>query len=240
MLTFFRKIRKSFIDSSSARKYILYAIGEILLVMIGILLALQVNNWNEWRKDRVAEKEILTELTVTLEKNIEGIHSSNETANRNNNSREIIISLFNEKQPYSDSLKGHFFMSSLGYEISTLTYGGYEMLKNEGFQILRSVRLRKEIVNLFEINFMNLEKEEMEKRSDVYVEDVARYLINNFAERRVPINYKALLNDQFYFENLIAMQEHEHWLIRKRIKTLEETQRVLQLIKEELQSTERL
>ncbi|MEL6810335.1 MAG: DUF6090 family protein, partial [Bacteroidota bacterium] len=43
----FRKIRKRLIDSGHVKKYLLYAIGEILLVMIGILLALKVNTWNE-------------------------------------------------------------------------------------------------------------------------------------------------------------------------------------------------
>ena len=58
------------IESESARKYILYAIGEILLVMIGILLALQVNNWNEWRKERQMEKKLLIELQENLRADI--------------------------------------------------------------------------------------------------------------------------------------------------------------------------
>ena len=58
MLTFFRRIRKSLLTTSSARKYILYALGEVLLVMVGILLALQVNNWNERRK-RLEQEAIL-------------------------------------------------------------------------------------------------------------------------------------------------------------------------------------
>lgn len=108
------------------------------------------------------------------------------------------------------------------------------MLKNEGFNILRSLEVRKEIVNLFEISFMDLRKEEMETRSEVFVEDVARYLISNFKDRSVPNDYVALLNDQFYFENLKAMKMHESWLMEVRMKTLEETDRVLQLIKDEL------
>jgi hypothetical protein len=47
MLKFFRTIRKKLIEQNNVRKYMLYAIGEILLVVIGIFIALQVNNWNE-------------------------------------------------------------------------------------------------------------------------------------------------------------------------------------------------
>ena len=49
MITLFHRIRQRFIESGSVTKYLLYAIGEILLVVIGILIALQVNNWNEER-----------------------------------------------------------------------------------------------------------------------------------------------------------------------------------------------
>ena len=66
MLTLLRKIRKSFIESGAATKYILYATGEILLVMVGILLALQVNNWNEERLSRKNEKAVLSRLIKDL------------------------------------------------------------------------------------------------------------------------------------------------------------------------------
>src|SRR5210317_465306 len=69
MLTFFRKIRKSIVQVGSARKYLFYAIGEIALVVIGILIALQINNWNEWRKDRDKEHSILKELQSDFEVN---------------------------------------------------------------------------------------------------------------------------------------------------------------------------
>ena len=52
MLKFFRKIRHRLLNENNFSKYLLYAFGEIALVMIGILLALQVNNWNHFRKDR--------------------------------------------------------------------------------------------------------------------------------------------------------------------------------------------
>ena len=50
MIGFFRKIRKKLADDNQFLKYSRYAIGEILLVVVGILIALQINNWNENRK----------------------------------------------------------------------------------------------------------------------------------------------------------------------------------------------
>jgi tetratricopeptide (TPR) repeat protein len=50
MIKFFRKIRQNLLTENKFSKYMLYAIGEIILVVIGILIALQINNWNEYRK----------------------------------------------------------------------------------------------------------------------------------------------------------------------------------------------
>ena len=58
MIKFFRKIRQNLIMENKTSKYLKYAIGEIVLVMIGILLALQINNWNETRKNKLKEKEL--------------------------------------------------------------------------------------------------------------------------------------------------------------------------------------
>jgi predicted nucleic-acid-binding Zn-ribbon protein len=67
MLRFFRQIRHRLLTDKKFSRYLLYAVGEILLVVIGILIALQVDNWNEYRKDRLDEKDFLTRLKVDLE-----------------------------------------------------------------------------------------------------------------------------------------------------------------------------
>jgi len=70
MLKFFRTIRKKLIEQQNVRKYLLYAIGEILLVVIGILIALQVNNWNEERKNRDLADKHLETIRLNLEDDI--------------------------------------------------------------------------------------------------------------------------------------------------------------------------
>ena len=59
MFKFFRNIRQSLLMENKTSKYFKYAIGEIILVVIGILIALQINNWNENRKQYLAEIEFL-------------------------------------------------------------------------------------------------------------------------------------------------------------------------------------
>ena len=68
MIKFFRRIRQQLLSQNRFSKYLLYAVGEIVLVMIGILLALQVNNWNEVRKQKEKEQSYLLELKSSLEK----------------------------------------------------------------------------------------------------------------------------------------------------------------------------
>ena len=67
MIPFFRKIRKKLADDNRPIQYIRYAIGEIVLVVIGILIALQINNWNEDNKSRKIEHKLLRELRDDLE-----------------------------------------------------------------------------------------------------------------------------------------------------------------------------
>lgn len=71
MLRFFRQIRQKLIQQENIRKYFFYAIGEIFLVVIGILLALQVNNWNEQRKEADLTETYLTALKEDLALDIE-------------------------------------------------------------------------------------------------------------------------------------------------------------------------
>lgn len=66
MNKFFRKLRYDFMGGNNTGKYFKYAIGEILLVVIGILIALQINNWNEERKSRINEKELYNRIILDL------------------------------------------------------------------------------------------------------------------------------------------------------------------------------
>lgn len=58
MIKFFRKIRQNLLSEGNTGKYFKYAIGQIVLVVIGILIALSINNWNEERKEGIVARNI--------------------------------------------------------------------------------------------------------------------------------------------------------------------------------------
>jgi hypothetical protein len=70
MIKFFRHIRKGLLAENKFSKYLLYAIGEIVLVVIGILIALSINNWNERKKDSKLEGEYYCRLLEDIEQDI--------------------------------------------------------------------------------------------------------------------------------------------------------------------------
>jgi len=75
MIKLFRNIRQNLIMENKTGKYLKYAIGEIILVMVGILLALQVNTWNDNKKNTKQEREILRQLKTEYTSNLEQIKS---------------------------------------------------------------------------------------------------------------------------------------------------------------------
>lgn len=69
MIKFFGKIRQRLLTENKFSRYLIYAIGEIVLVVIGILIALSINNWNETEKNKIIEHNYLIEMLEDFEKN---------------------------------------------------------------------------------------------------------------------------------------------------------------------------
>ncbi len=68
MIKFFRKIRQKLLSENKFSKYLIYAVGEIILVVIGILIALQINSWNDNRKAKIVENKFFANVLQDLEK----------------------------------------------------------------------------------------------------------------------------------------------------------------------------
>ncbi len=98
MINIFRRIRKKLADDNKPLKYMRYAIGEILLVVIGILIALQINNWNEVNKAKKAELLVLKNLAQEFKSNNKDLISLKTTITNCYEANKTIMSFFNKER----------------------------------------------------------------------------------------------------------------------------------------------
>lgn len=136
MITLFRRIRQKLIDSGNITKYLLYAIGEIALVMIGILLALQVNNWNEEIKAGIEEqvilKSLLDEYIETRLRLMETIALQEDMLNRTDDLYKWYQQEGDSSEQQLDSLGTFLSYGALSFWRVEPVVGNYEALLGSG------------------------------------------------------------------------------------------------------------
>ena len=76
MIKLFRNIRKNLLNEGKTSKYFKYALGEIILVVIGILIALQLNTWKDWNNERKAEKAYALSMIKDVKKDIQSFDAA--------------------------------------------------------------------------------------------------------------------------------------------------------------------
>ena len=150
MIKFFRHIRKSLISENKMGKYFKYAIGEILLVVIGILIALQINNWNESNKRRAQEIKIYKEIVNDLELTKEEIQKDMQNHITFLHSNKALLNHLIEKKPYADSLTNHMFNVTGDLQVYPKT-SGFDALNSIGLNLLSNDSIRIEITNLYQL-----------------------------------------------------------------------------------------
>ncbi|TVZ60310.1 hypothetical protein NA63_2862 [Flavobacteriaceae bacterium MAR_2010_105] len=144
MIKFFRKIRQNMIKENRATKYALYAIGEIILVVIGILIALQINNWNQHRITKNTERDTLKNLleeiqldTLDIGFNLQLHKTSLENAER------LFKFLGGDSSVQSDSVN---FTEVLGNPVvAILNTSTYTSLVNSSPNLISNQILKKKI-----------------------------------------------------------------------------------------------
>jgi hypothetical protein len=157
MLRFFRQIRQKLIVQENIRKYVWYALGEILLVVIGILIALQVNNWNENRVDREYEIQMLGEINSALEKDINYLDGLTLRLTKMDSSIVEMKKKASMKVDFIDSLyirksnEGRWYQLMTGI-VFQANRGPYEALKAEGLNVVRSEDLRNKLIYLYDFS----------------------------------------------------------------------------------------
>ncbi len=158
MIKFFRRIRYDLMEKNKTGKYFKYAIGEIILVVIGILIALQINNWNELRIQRQKEIVNLLELKKGLESDLitEFIPGINYYVKRTKAAKKLKGFYFNTESIPNDSLSKHFYVSSSGEWNFVFNVATFENLKSVGIDIISNDSLRTKIASLYSNDYPEL------------------------------------------------------------------------------------
>ncbi|MCJ7468161.1 MAG: DUF6090 family protein [Maribacter sp.] len=112
MINFFRKIRKKLADDNKPIKYMRYAIGEIVLVVIGILIALQINNWNEDRKSKNGFQQTMLGLAEDIRNDTTIIQHYISVLQTQEKAAQLIIPILENRETIVDSMA--FFSAFLG------------------------------------------------------------------------------------------------------------------------------
>lgn len=239
MIHFFRKIRQNLLSKGNIGKYLKYAFGEIVLVVIGILIALQINNLNEFRKERRVEFNTLNEILANLDDDLKNLDLKiNETNIFLTHSSKVLEHLQNGT-PLTDSLMYHY-SALIGHGNFEPTRIAYEKLSTIGIDIIQNKNLRQAISELYTVKYF------------VFVED-RRTVVRRFQENQVvlvqnkiklyenykkaePIDLGALRNDIPFQNMLITNVWILNWVIERYEKGAEEIKSVQRLINEELKT----
>ena len=139
MIKFFRHIRRSLINQNQMGKYFKYAIGEILLVVIGILIALQINNWNENSKQQKQELKALKSLKEDFMHNLEELKKVSQSNAKNIGSCIIILNHtgkrytkdFEIDNVINQATSSPTFYPSNGFLNDLINSGNLGILKND-------------------------------------------------------------------------------------------------------------
>ncbi len=205
MLRFFRHIRKTLIMPDNVRKYLIYAIGEILLVVIGILIALQVNNWNEEKKEKRSEIQLLTEVVGNMETDLKNLDLKINETKRFLKSNKAVLNHLKTGGELTDSLRYHYAWI-YGHGNFQPNLIAFENLKSIGIDIIKNDDLRVAISELYGFKYYFF----VEDRRQV-VRNNQEILSNELLEHRLiitpylkaePINFSSLRKD-VEFQNAI-------------------------------------
>lgn len=245
MIKFFRKIRQKLLFESKFRKYLVYAIGEIILVMIGILLAIQANQWKQSVNQRKLEVKLLKEVQIGMQSDSTDVH-----INLNVNGH---IDIYNSQVVCIDWLNGniqnipadsltHFFSKAFKTSTFLVTKSPFDALKEFGLNNITNDSLKKEIQFLYDVlypeykralNFYYSVLERTLDKSENYFEDWSWW-----GSKMKPYNIDALKNDKTFLFALCRLRTHNAGLIYYNLELLKRQRKILEMLDDELQGVD--
>ena len=183
MIKFFRRIRQNILTENKTSKYLIYAIGEIVLVVIGILIALQINNWNEGRKDRLREQAILIQLEEEYNTNLEQLDAKVQLRKKIVRSGLTLLKFMNTPElVHRDSVLLH--LSNIIFD-PTFDPIQNDLISSGNIRLIRNEKLRRLLSNWSsDVKAV----QELEQINQMHVHEIMLPLFNDIGISRDVLN----------------------------------------------------
>ena len=199
MINFFRRIRKKLANDNKPLKYMRYAIGEIVLVVIGILIALQVNNWNEDYKESLAIKNVLIEIKEDLIQDKAELERNIELRTEDFEAQKRIIKVLETNMGFNENVRSDLGRIHLARNVFSSSKG-YDLLKELNLGALRDKELRILLTRYYERDIALVHREYADDKLEFesfwlpYVRMHFKEWV--FGDYALPHDYSHILNDQ--------------------------------------------
>lgn len=220
---------------------------EVLVVTIGVLFAVFINNWNENRKNKQTELSILEELVQELQSDLGTLQCNIDKHTKAKESCKIILSILEENGEYTDSLAKHFAATHY-YTVSFSKRGAYESLKTMGFETISNEDLRIRLIDLYEqwfrivrVNQEILTSEIQNLKRNFNQDHFKQFLIfdvdhvqNLYAGQMIPIDFSSLKHNVQYSYHLNSLHASHSFVLLQMNYTIDIINSILDELNNEI------
>jgi hypothetical protein len=224
MKSLFRSIRQKLLGEGKLLRYLTYAVGEVILIIVGILFALKINNWNEDRKDRQVELSILEEIHGNLQNDLRIFNRAINQLQDAEISCKSLLSIVENDLAFDESYGYYLTYLSVFPRFDSNT-SGYQLLKTKGLELIRDNELRQAFTNLYEVRYQTIlcmEAESKESRKSDVRSALKKYhgpgtLTGDGSPDGLTINQRAVEQGLYRpMNNFDAFKKDSefHWVIR--------------------------
>ena len=249
MLHFFRRIRQSLLGGKQSdrtiqpgrfSRYLLYALGEILLVVIGILIALQVDNWSEERKLQQRQFNMLSDIQSDLQSTKEELEAGKSLNEHTLKQYRFLMEAIDTNAPYSQKIDSAMAWIPM-FHVPRFTRTAYESLKSQGTDLLTNRSLKNRIADLYENEYLYLTEDQARLEWSLHDNTKIKYT-NRYLRYRdngeimvFPVDFEKIKADPGFINFLAEMIAIRAGGIRFYENTILKTGEVIDAIGKELE-----
>jgi hypothetical protein len=187
------------------RKTFKRAVGEVVMIVVGVLIALAASDWQQGRSERRAELDVLGELRTALNQDLEDLEAQVLRYERIDRRVSTLLEIMDSGAPYADSLDA-YFGTLYGIDFPRLNRAGYESLKSRGLDLISDDALRSQIARVYEQSYARLD-DALDSERMVILDLLRPYFLVHFKDLRfnvsaTPLDYGFVSTDP-QFLNLV-------------------------------------